>query len=123
MRRRPLVVFFIAASVVLAGALAYRGFDSATWLLDTWSLRPRVLTGGERFETVTVTERAGVRETGEFDGEPGDDLAIVEFDTLRLLTPATLLERQRRELGGGLRSQWKSSFQLARLGEQLLVVD
>jgi hypothetical protein len=124
-RRLPVLVLVLAGAVVLFGALGFvtRGLTFVTRRVEAWTLRPRVLAGGDSFETVTVTERASTRQTGEFDGEPGDDLAIVEYGTLQLLTPATLAERRRLELGGDLRSRWKPSFRLARLGGALVVVD
>jgi hypothetical protein len=124
-RRLPLLALILAGAVGLFGALGFvtRGLSSVTQHIDAWTLRPRVLAGGDAFETINVTEAASTRQTGEFDGEPGDDLAIVEYDQLRLLTPATLAERGRLELGGDLRSRWKPSLRLARLGGTLVVVD
>ena len=121
-RRLPLVALLLSGVLLIVGAIVV-GLDPVTRGIDGWRFRPRVLAGGDRFDTVTVTDRASSRLTGEFDGEPGADLAIVEYDTIRLLTPATLLEHGRLELDGEPRSQWKPSFRLARLGGALVVVD
>jgi hypothetical protein len=125
-RRLSLIAFGCAgATVVLVtmGALAGVGPSSVIRRIEAWKLRPRVLAGGDAFETVAVTDRDSVRQAGSFDGEPGDELAVLEYGRLQFVTPATLAEQQRLELGGELRSRWPSSSRLARLGGVLVVVD
>jgi hypothetical protein len=128
MHRRPslVVLGLTVAALVLAaiGILTGLGLPSpVAGPLEAWRLRPRVVVGDDRFETVTVTDRANVRQAGEFDGEPGEDLAIVEFGSARLVTPATFAERQQLELGGDVRSRWTASSRLTRVGGALAIVD
>jgi hypothetical protein len=84
---------------------------------------PRVAAGGDAFERVTVSDRAEWRLTGEFDGEPGDEIALVDGQRIRLLTPATLTERAVIPLAGDARSRWAASSTLARSQGQLVIVD
>jgi hypothetical protein len=123
-RRLPLLVLGTAAvAAVLAVGLAGGGFSAVARRIEAFRLRPRVLTGAEMFETVAVTEQPMVPEAGAFDGEPGDDLALVDFNSIRLLLPTTLVERQRLELGGDARTRWSDASRLARIGGALVVVD
>ena len=122
MRRRPLLVLGAVLAAVLAVGLA-GGFSAVARRVETFRLRPRVLTGAETFETVTVTEQAMDPQTGAFDTETGDDLALVDFTAVQLLLPTTFVERQRLELGGDVRKRWSESSRLTRVGDTLVVVD
>src|SRR6185503_716701 len=109
----------IAVVAVVGGGMlveAGRGVSSGARRFEDWKLRPRVLAGGDAFEIVTVTDRASKRQTGEFDSEPGEDLAIVDFGGVQLLTPATLAERQRLDMAAETRTRWTASSRLARVG-------
>jgi hypothetical protein len=124
-RRLPLLALAAAAAVVLGGGLigGSRVFSTVVRRVEAWRQRPRVLAGADTFETVTVTEQAMVPQTGQFDSEPGDDLALVSFNSIRLLLPTTLAERQRVELGGDVRGRWTETSRLTRIGSALVVVD
>src|SRR5689334_11831168 len=78
--------------------------SSVASFIQRWTLRPRVVAGADAFETVTVTEGRTVRQTGEFDGAPGEDVALIDFAGVQLLNSATLAVEQRLELDGQLRS-------------------
>lgn len=108
----------IAVVVVVTGLPS-----SVASFIQGWRLRPRVLTGADTFETVTVTDGRTVRQTGEFDGAPGDDVALIDFAGVQLLNSATLIAEQRLELDGQLRSRWTPASRLARLGGALVIVD
>ena len=127
MRRRlpPFVLRAAAVAAVLAVGLAggSRVFSAVARGVEAFRLRPRVLTGAETFETVTVTEQAAVPQAGAFDAEAGDDLALVDFNSIRLLLPTTFVERQRLDVGGDMRTRWSDSSRLARIGGALVVVD
>ena len=122
-RRLPL----LALGLGLAGiaiALGLVGLPSAiASRIEAWKLRPRVVTGADAFETVSVTEDRTVRQTGEFDGAPGEDVAIIDFASVQLLNSATLAVEQRLELDGQLRARWTPASRLARLGGALVIVD
>jgi len=121
MRRRLLLI-----ALVLAGIATVLGVGLSTAVasrIEAWKLRPRVLAGADTFETVTVTERATVRQTGEFNGAPGDELAIIDYAAVQLLNAATLAEEKRLELDGPPRSRWTPASRLARLGGTLVIVD
>jgi len=114
-----------AAAAVVAVGIAGGGrvFSAVTRRVEAFRQRPRVLTGAETFETVTVTEQAVVPQAGTFDGETGDDLALVDFNSVRLLLPTTFAERQRLDLGGDARTRWSDASRLARISGALMVVD
>ena len=121
MRRRLLLL-----ALGLAGIATVLGVglpSAVASRIEAWKLRPRFVAGADAFETVTVTERATVRQTGEFNGAPGEDLAIIDFSGVQLLNPATLAEERRLELDGQLRSRWTPASRLARLGGTLVIVD
>lgn len=124
MRLRPSLAIGIAAAAVLLVAIAVTGLPSLIARgLEAWTLRPRVLAGSDAFQTVSITDADTVRQTGEFDGEPGDDLAIVDALGVQLLAPATLATRARFEFGGVLQSRWIAASRLARVGGALVIVD
>jgi len=97
--------------------------SSVASFIQEWTLRPRVVTGADAFETETVTEGRTVRQTGEFDGAPGEDVALIDFAGVQLLNAATLVVEQRLELDGQLRSRWTPASRLVRLGGTLVIVD
>lgn len=123
MRRWVPLAAVVAVVLVAVLMTALRGLSTLAQTVEAWTVRPRVLTGNDAFETVTVTDSASNRQTGEFDGEPGDDLALVELGTVQILRPATLAERQRLELGGDLRLHSTASSRLTRLRGALVIVD
>ena len=123
MRRWVPLAAVVAVVLVAVLMTALRGLSTLAQTVEAWTVRPRVLTGNDAFETVTVTDSASTRQTGEFDGEPGDDLALVELGTVQILRPATLAERQRLELGGDLRLHSTASSRLTRLRGALVIVD
>jgi hypothetical protein len=123
-RLRTVVLGVVAAAVLLGGIAQYLKLPlRITRRVEAWRSRPRVLAGGDAFELALVSDDEATRQTGQFDGEPGDDLALVEFGSVRILTPATLAEQQRFDLAGDLRAPWTPSMRLARLGGSVVVVD
>ncbi len=83
---------------------------------------PGVRTGSGRFEKVLVHPGAGWRLTGEFDGAPGDEIAVVERDTLYLLDPQTFTTRSQLTLAGET-ARWNWFSHLARRDGRLVRVD
>lgn len=123
-RRLSLLALGLAGIVVVLGVGVATGLPSSVAnVIQSWKLRPRVLTGADAFETVSVTESRTVRQTGEFDGAPGEDVAIIDFAGVQLLNSTTLAVEQRLELDGQLRSRWTPASRLARLGGALVIVD
>jgi hypothetical protein len=80
-----------------------------------------VVAGAERFETADVSGPGAWFQAGAFSGAPGDDVAIVEGGSVRLLDPVDFSERQRIPLGDAL-GGWGWSSRLARLGDRLVIV-
>jgi hypothetical protein len=82
---------------------------------------PRVVTGGDRFETQTVSDRSAWYATGNFDGN-GEQIAIVDSRGADLLDPDTFEKRGRVDFSGDLPQAWNWFSRLARLGGRLVVV-
>jgi hypothetical protein len=128
-RRLPLPALGLPGIATVVGVLVLgigvvAGLSSSVAaFIQGWTLRPRVVTGADAFETVTVTEDRTERQTGEFDGAPGEDVAIIDFGSVQLLNSATLTVEQRLELDGQLRSRWTPASRLARMGGTLVIVD
>jgi hypothetical protein len=122
MRRGLLIVVVVATAIGLTVGLT-GGVSSVTDRIEGWRLRPRVLVGADAFDTVAVTEESMTPQTGPFESEPGDDLALVDFNGVRIVLPTTLGERERVEFTGDVRSRWSESSRLARIGGTLVVVD
>ena len=121
-RRLPLLALGLAGIATVLGVGVGLPSSVAT-RIEAWKLRPRVVTGSDVFETVAVTDRATVRQTGEFNGAPGDDLAIIDYAGVQLLNAATLVEEEHLELDGPPRTRWTPASRLARLGGALVIVD
>lgn len=130
--RRPVVRAAAVSGFAAALLLTVVGFGRpdlfpTTVVFREWSRNrigaARLLAGGDTFEKVVVTDRATFRLAGEFDGEPGDELAVVDFEGVQLFTPATLAERLRLDLGGEIRTRWGPSSVLARAQGDLVIVD
>lgn len=83
---------------------------------------PGIRTGADTFESVLISNASTWRLTGEFDGTPGDELALVDRDGVRLIDPSTLVERDRLSLGGDS-ARWNWFSMLARVGGRLVRVD
>jgi hypothetical protein len=113
----------VAAVIMLVAPTLLDDLVATTRSLSFRSSSVGVVAGAELFEHVLVTDRAGWRFTGAFDAEPGDELALVDDAGLRLLTPATMAERQRFPLGFEVASKWKPSMRIALDGDRLVIVD
>ena len=81
---------------------------------------PRVVVGGEAFTSVPVSEAAAWFQAAELDGEPGDEIAVMQHRGVTLLDPVGLQEVGRIELSPEPLLNWFSV--LARLRERVVVV-
>lgn len=78
--------------------------------------------GAADFEKIPVHPVAAWHLTGEFDGEPGDEIAIVDRGAVQLLDPRTFAVKQQLALAGET-ARWNWFATLARRGGQLVRVD
>jgi len=82
---------------------------------------PRVVTGGERFDGVFVSDRSAWHLAADLDGQPGDEIAIVDHEGADILDGSSLAHLSRVELGGNGRL-WNWYSTLARVEGSLVVV-
>lgn len=83
---------------------------------------PRVVLGGDRFARSVVSEVSAWHLVGEFDDQPGEDLAIVEHKGAQLIDAVTLQPTRFVAFGGEPGRLWNWYSQLARVGDSLVVV-
>lgn len=83
---------------------------------------PRVVSGGDRFTRTLVSEVSAWHQVGEFDDQPGDDLAIVDHKGAQLLDAVSLQPTRFIAFGGQPGRLWNWYSQLARVGDSLVVV-
>ena len=83
---------------------------------------PRVISGADAFETVVVAEGSAWHTTGELDGAPGDEIAIIDHRGFDLLDPAGFRHHRRVEFGTDDVGFWNWPSTLARIGGRLVVV-
>lgn len=83
---------------------------------------PGIRVGQERFERIVVSTASSWRLTGEFDGVPGDEIAIVSGSQIQLLDGKTFAEVGRVALAGES-ARWNWFSELARVGDRLVRVD
>lgn len=84
---------------------------------------PRVVVGAGRFERIPVGPRATWRMVGDVDGQPGDEIAIVEGNALQLYAPDTLGRGTTIPLGEEARRRWNWFSQPARADDQLVIAE
>lgn len=78
--------------------------------------------GNDMFESVPVDAPHGWYLTGDFDGQPGDELASISRDEVQLFDGQTLQLQSTRALGGDA-ARWNWFSRLARSGGDLVRVD
>jgi hypothetical protein len=83
---------------------------------------PRVVTGADAFEWVPVAGDNAWHLAGEFDGVPGEEVAVVDHRGARFIDAETLQERGRVEFGGTPGRLWGGFSTLARLQNGDLIV-
>jgi hypothetical protein len=83
---------------------------------------PRVVAGGERFQTALVTEGAAWHLAGNFDGQPGEELAVVDHNGAQLFDPVGPQPSARVAFGGAPGRLWNWYSTFARLADTLVVV-
>jgi hypothetical protein len=83
---------------------------------------PRVVTGQNRFESIQVSSTPAWYQTGEFDGQPGDEIAIVDHRGADLLDSTSLAVAQRVEFGGTPGRLWTAFSSLVRMPDGRLMV-
>lgn len=81
-----------------------------------------IRTGQDRFERIVVTPATSWRLTGEFDGQAGDEIAVVSGDHIRLLDGRTFAEVGRVDIAGES-ARWNWFSELVRVGGRLVRVD
>lgn len=83
---------------------------------------PRVVKGVDAFEKLLVLNRAAWHVAGDFDGVPGDEIAVVDHDGATLLDPVDFHERGRADFRGEAGRLWNWYSTLAPLDGRLVVV-
>ena len=131
-RRTGIVVkvVSVAAAVVIIGltfiALARPELFPTTVVARQRHLaeigEPRVILGGDRFARSVVSEVSAWHLVGEYDDQPGEDLAIVDHKGAQLLDAVTLKPTRFIAFGGEPGRLWNWYSQLARVGDSLVVV-
>jgi hypothetical protein len=83
---------------------------------------PRIVLGGDRFARSVVSETSAWHLAGEFDDQPGEDLAIVDHKGAQLFDAVDLQPTRFIAFGGEPGRLWNWYSQLARVGDSLVVV-
>jgi hypothetical protein len=83
---------------------------------------PRIVAGADRFRRTTVSDLSAWRVVGEFDEQPGEDLAIVDHKGAQLFDAVSLQPTRFIVFGGEPGRLWNGYSQLARVGDSLVVV-
>jgi len=82
---------------------------------------PRVVSGGEAFESVVVHKGSAWFQATDADGAPGDEIAVIENGGIDILDGVTFEKRERIPLGGDGRL-WTWTSQLVRLDGRPVIV-
>lgn len=131
--RRGGVVVRVGASVMSAALLALLAISLAQPDLTPQAIfrrratlgrigEPRVVEGSATLETVRISETPSWYQTGDFDGIPGDEIAIIDSNGAKLLDPVHFREEGRIDFSPDLRRRWNWFSALARLDGRLVVV-
>jgi hypothetical protein len=83
---------------------------------------PRVVVGGDAFESVSVSTKSAWPVVAELDGRPGDELAIVDHAGADLFDGTSLDLQAQIPFGGEPGRLWGSFSALVRLPDARLVV-
>lgn len=84
---------------------------------------PRVVAGGDRFVSAVLNETAGWNLVGEYDGQPGDDVAIVDHKGAQLFDVATMARTRFIPFGGDPGRAWGPFSRLVRSGDSFVVAN
>jgi hypothetical protein len=82
---------------------------------------PRVVTGGQRFESAPIWPRVGWFDTGRFADAPDELVAFVDADGIRLIDPADGQVRETVRMAPAARQKWNWSTRLVKLGARLVL--
>jgi hypothetical protein len=83
---------------------------------------PRIVTGADDFTSVPVSAKSGWYVARDLDGQPGEELAIVDHTGADLLDSDTLNVQRHIPFGGQPGRLWGSFSTLVRLPDERLVV-
>ena len=83
---------------------------------------PRVVTGATAFESKAVSTAQAWFQTGSFDDQPGEQIAVISGNDAVLLDPLDFRERGRVSFNSGVARRWNWNAALARLEGRLVVV-
>jgi hypothetical protein len=83
---------------------------------------PRVVAGADRFRRDVVQEAPAWFQAGDFDGQPGEDLAIVDHKGAQVIDVATLKPARFIAFGGEPGRLWNWYSKLTRFGSSFVVV-
>ncbi|MFN7980400.1 MAG: hypothetical protein U0Q11_00945 [Vicinamibacterales bacterium] len=83
---------------------------------------PGIRIGNDTFVNVAVDAPGGWYLTGNFDGRPGDELAVVDRGTVQIFDGRTLQQQGSRALGGDA-ARWNWFSHLARSRGELVRID
>lgn len=121
----------VATGLVLVGFLAAATF--APGLLPGRLARavsakqrigpPRVIVGEAWLRRTPLSDRSAWYQAGDFDAEPGDDIAEIAADAVILRDPVRFVEKGRRALSAEARRRWSWSSRLVRDVDELVVVN
>lgn len=83
---------------------------------------PRIVIGTEMFESIPISTKAAWFLTGDFDSQPGDDLAIVDHSGADVIDSASREVTHHVAFGGEPGRLWGSFSELVRMPDDRLVV-
>jgi hypothetical protein len=84
---------------------------------------PRVAIGAAAFERITVGPPSSWRVIANADGEPGDEIGVVQRDSIQIYSPETLAEQAHLSLGDEAVRRWNWFSKLARANGQLVIAE
>jgi len=82
---------------------------------------PRVAAGGDRFTRTAVSDRSAWHLAGNYDGVPGDEIAVIDHGGIDLLGPDDFSLRSRIAFGGERGRLWNWYSRLVPIGGTLAV--
>lgn len=118
------LVAAVALGLIVLGLARPELFPTAVWNRRRALERigpPRVVTGAGAFELVPVHDAPAWFSTADLDGEPGDEIVVLQRGAVRILDATTLESRGEVELGSDGRF-WNWFSRLARVEGRLVVV-
>ena len=82
---------------------------------------PRIVMGGDRYTRVLVRNVSAWLMPGEFDGQPGDELAIVDHQGAEVIDATSLERKLFIPFEGERRVNWRGTSRLLRTGSGFVV--